>query len=86
MNSETFIYGLEVVYNALYKLYRPKKDAEFDIIKKLIECYVMMLSDFDLQKYKTINNFLLTQKTFDKDKAYLLYTYLSDNEKETKKN
>lgn len=86
MNSETFIYGLEVVYNALYKLYRPEKDAEFDIIKKLIECYVMMLSDFDLQKYKTINNFLLTQKTFDKDKAYLLYTYLSDNEEETKKN
>lgn len=86
MNSETFIYGMKTVHDALHKLYKPADKKEFQILKRLIEGFVMLLADFNLDHYKTINNFLLTHTAFNEDEVYLLYTYLIDSEEFTKKN
>lgn len=86
MNSETFIYGMETVHNALYKLQRPNGDDEYQVIKRLIEGFIMMLSDFDFQRYQIITNFLLTHNDYNEDEVYLLYTYLIDYKENTTKN
>lgn len=86
MNSETFIYGMQTAHDALYKLYKPDSESEYQIIKRLIDGFIMLLAGFDPGYYKIINNFLMTHSKFDKDEVYLLYTYLTDDENETDKN
>lgn len=86
ISSETFYYGFETIHDAYYKLQRPDSDTEFEVLKRLLDCYIILLADFDKDRYDIINDFLLRNARLDEEKVNLLYSCMVEHPAETMKN
>lgn len=80
MNKETFIHGLEIVFRALHDFRISPTDPNFKLLGEMIDAYIIMLSGFNEDSYYLINQFLLENSDFIPEKAYLLYTTITEDE------
>ena len=78
MNKETFIYAIELVHDVLHKVHRPTDKAERIHLIGLIQGYLAIIANFDEDIYKTLYDFLVTHREFDRGEVALLYSYIAN--------
>lgn len=86
MNNETFIYALQILHDAFHNITLPDDEDEEVYLDGLLQCYLVMIANFDRDKINIISDYLVQYPVYDKEQARLLYAYLFLDEGYTIKN